>query len=236
MPGRERLADEGAVAVAVEIDFVDLQRIQHGGNVVGGEMRAVEIRLRAELIGARFQRGGIARIARLNFRTIDRAGGSRAALVDDDHVAMFAQRAEDVEIRVARASAGIARPAFLRQQRAARRRALVEARVVLETDRDRAPDPACRIERPLELTAITVVVGIAKFQCQRADGDLLRRRGRGSLGVGSCGDGRGQKKDREPGGQAGLRTHGVSLQRRVVLRPLMRSWAALVKCFCAPNS
>ena len=68
MPGRERLADEGAVAVAVEIDLVDLQRIQHRGDVVDGEVRAVEIRLLAELIGARFQRGGIAGIARLDFR------------------------------------------------------------------------------------------------------------------------------------------------------------------------
>ena len=66
MPRRERLPDERAVAVAVEIDLVDLQRIEHGGDVVDGEMRAVEVRLRAELIGAGLEPRGIARIARLD--------------------------------------------------------------------------------------------------------------------------------------------------------------------------
>jgi hypothetical protein len=133
------------------------------------------------------------------------------ALVDDEHVAMLAQRTEDVEIRIASASAGITRPAFLRQQRAARRRALIEARVVLEADRDRALDPALRIERPLELAAITVVVGIAKLQRELADGDLVRRRGRSCLSIGSGRDGSRQEEDRYPG-QAGLRAHVDSLQ------------------------
>jgi hypothetical protein len=41
MPSGERLSDERAVAVAVEVDLVDLQCVQHGCNVVDGEMRAV---------------------------------------------------------------------------------------------------------------------------------------------------------------------------------------------------
>src|SRR5688500_8499652 len=109
---------------------------------------------------------------------------------------MLAQRAEDVEIRVARASAGIARAAFLRQQRAARRRALVEPRVVLEADRDGAPDTACRIERSPELTAIPVVVGIAVLQRQRPDRDLVRWLRRGSLSFGPSGHGCGKEKYR----------------------------------------
>jgi hypothetical protein len=142
-------------------------------------MRPVEIRFRAELVGARFESRSIARIACLDLAAIDRAGGAGAALVDHQHVSMLAQRAENIEIRVARARRGVARAAFLRQQRAARRRALIEPRVVLEADRDRALDSAGRIERALELPAVAVVVRIAVFERQRADADLPGRRGGG---------------------------------------------------------
>jgi hypothetical protein len=41
MPGSERLSDERAIAVAVEVDFLDLQCVQHRRDIVYGEMRAV---------------------------------------------------------------------------------------------------------------------------------------------------------------------------------------------------
>jgi hypothetical protein len=107
---------------------------------------------------------------------------------------MLAQRAEDIEVRVARASAGIPGPPFLRQQRAARRRALIEPRVILETDRDRALDPARRIERPLELAAIAAVAGITKLQSEPADGDLVGWRSRGRRCLGSNGAGKQQEE------------------------------------------
>jgi hypothetical protein len=108
---------------------------------------------------------------------------------------MLAQRAEDIEIRIASASAGIARSALLRQQRATRRRALIEARVVLEADRDHALDAAGRIERPLELAAITGVVGTTKLQRELTDGDFVRWRTRGSLSLGTSGKSE-QEEDR----------------------------------------
>ncbi len=134
----EHLANEGPVAVAVEVDLGDPERVHDRDDVRYGEVRAVERCLASELVGTLLEQVGIAWIARLDAGAIDRAGRAGAALVDDQDVAAIAQLLENVEVRIARAGRGVTRAAFLRQDRAERGAALVFTGVVLEADGDLA--------------------------------------------------------------------------------------------------
>ncbi len=96
------LSEIRGVAVTVIVDRPGLQRLQHGGDVVGGQGGAEQVGGITELPAA--ARGDLrAHVERLAHGVaVDRLRQPRAALVDDDDVAMVTQAAEQGEITEAR--------------------------------------------------------------------------------------------------------------------------------------
>ena len=189
----EGLAVERAVRVAVQVDLLDAELVQHGDEVLGGVAGAVQGRGGAELLRARAGVRQVVARVRLERRAVQRAGAARAARVDQQHVAPAGEVAREVEVPVAARGRRVAGPALHEHERAERRLVGLRARVELEADADaRVRGRVEPVERHADRAALGPVDVGAGLQ--------VGGRGRG----GEHGEDQQGENEREP-------THGASL-------------------------
>ncbi len=146
----ERLPEERAVRVAVQVDAVDPQRVEHSGEVVGGQRRAVEVGRGAELLATQPDVLDVVALQRLEPRTVDDRRRARAASIDEQHVATGEQWCEQIEVVVARIGRRVAGPALDGDDGAERRLVVVGGAMELEADGDGGTVWIERVERPLD--------------------------------------------------------------------------------------
>ena len=170
MAGRERLRDERAVAVAVQVDVPRVQGAEHIGEVVGHGCRSVVVRGVAHLLRT-VARGGDRVVALLQRAAAQRRRPARAAVVDEQEVAVVHDRREQREVRVARAGRREAGAAFDRDDRALGLRAHVGAGVQLDADRELVAVRMAAVERHVHRSAPRTGDVFARIERDRAEGD-----------------------------------------------------------------
>src|ERR1700716_2381118 len=128
------LAEPGAIRIAIKIDDGKVERIEQGGEIVGGKAAVVKVSRVAQLFPAdvNSRRPGI-RFS-LQQRAVEGFGFPRAAIVHKQHVAAVAQRRKKSKVSAGRTGGRIARTAFGSDDRFKRRLRTVSVRVKLETD------------------------------------------------------------------------------------------------------
>ena len=128
MTNGEGLPEERAVGVAVEIDLVDTERVEHEREVVGRERGAVEIGGRSELRAAESDAVDVVAGEPLQWRATNRLRRAGAAVVDEQEVAAVEQRVEQREVRGRARRRRVAGSALGRDDRSQRRERGVTAR------------------------------------------------------------------------------------------------------------
>src|ERR1700676_5541339 len=115
------LAEPGAIRITVEIDGGNVERIEQGGEIVGGKAAVVKVSRVAQLFpaGVNSRRPGI-RFS-LQQRTVECLGFAGAAIVHEQHVAPVAQGCEKSKISTGRTGGCIAWTAFGSDDRFERR-------------------------------------------------------------------------------------------------------------------
>ena len=106
MTDREGLREEGAVGIAVQVDLLDPQRVEHPGEVVGCERSAVALghrpeRLGAVLLGDVPRLGVVILVLHLELVAHERIGASGSAQIHQQEVVVTAQRTEELHVPVA---------------------------------------------------------------------------------------------------------------------------------------
>ena len=192
----ERLGEEGAVAVTVEVDGGDPERGEHRDHVLHGRGGRVEVRRRSEPVGAQLGVGHPVPVVRLGLRAVERAREPGAALIDQQQGATVHHRPVQIEVEASTGGGRVAGPSFVRHDRGQRRPAEIRARVVLERDRDRAGCASRSVERYDDRSAI-------RLGCHRAlrqsGGNAGRQRRHGRCRYrGSC-DHREREGEHDPG-------------------------------------
>ena len=153
MTDGEGLAEERAVRVAVQVDAIDPQCVEHGGEVIGGQRGAVEVGRGAELLAAQPDVLEVVALQRLEPRAVDERRRARAASIDEQDIATGEQRREQVEVVVARIGGRVAGTTLDGDDGAERGLVAVVGAVELEADRDRGTVGNARVERPLDRPA-----------------------------------------------------------------------------------
>src|SRR5258708_1124544 len=178
MTSCKSLRKERAVRIAVEIDLVDAQRVEHSSHVVRGKAGTVEIgsrsQIRAAIRNVWQRRIGIL-LQRLTIYILRRAG---AAIVDEKQIAAIHQRMKQPNISRATTRSGVSRPALSRHDRPQARFRRTRPRIILEANRNRALPLAHRLQRPLRRSAISgSSQAVTKLQHARLNrlGSLPRR-------------------------------------------------------------
>ena len=120
MAAGEDLAEERAVGVAVHVDPVDLQRVEHRGEIVGGSFRAIEVGAVTERAPARAHGADEGHGALIERGAGDDRGAPHAALVDEQHVVVAHQVAVHLGEPLTRSGRAVAGTAFMRHERADR--------------------------------------------------------------------------------------------------------------------
>src|SRR5208337_4832295 len=96
------LAEPCAIRIAIEIDDGNVERIEHGGKIVGGKAAVVEVSRVRQLFSADVD----SRRPRIRFgleqRKVERLGFAGASVVDKQHVAAVAQGRKESEISTGR--------------------------------------------------------------------------------------------------------------------------------------
>ena len=118
-PG-EDLAEERAVGVAVHVHPVDLQSVEHGGEVISRGLRPIEVRAVTERAPARAHGADERHGALIELRAGDDGGASHAALVDEKHVVIAHEIAVHLGEPLTRSGRAVAGTAFMRDERADR--------------------------------------------------------------------------------------------------------------------
>ena len=144
---RERLADVCAVGVAVEVDLVDLQRVEHGGEVVDHRVRSVEVALAPDLLCAAAGTVDVVDDRAAERRAVERVGEPRAALVDQQQVAPRHQRPQQLDVVRAAVGRGVARAALDGDHRPQRGPRAVAPPVALVLDPELLPAGLGAIQR-----------------------------------------------------------------------------------------
>ncbi len=147
VPHGERLAEERAVGVAVEVHLADAEVPQDGREVVGCHRGPVQVGPRAQLAAALADRGIAVAAVRLEPRADDRLGQTGSAVVHDQQLSPTEQRPEQVLVVVAAARRGESRPALDRHDRTEARSVLVSAWRQLEVDPEVTPGRRRTVER-----------------------------------------------------------------------------------------
>ena len=154
MPDGEGLGEEGAVRVPVQVDRVDLQRIEDVGQIVCRVRGAVEVGGGPQLPPAAPHGLHPAVVVGepqiLQRAAVDRLGCSCPAQVDEEQVVERQHRPEQPEVGAARRRRRVPGPAFDRHDRLARRRRRVGVRVTLVADADGPGRGICAVQRHLD--------------------------------------------------------------------------------------
>ena len=209
MPPGEDLREERAVRVAVQVHLAQVQRPDHGGEVVGGVGAAVQVGVVAELLAALGRRRRVRRDEVLQRRAVDGLGPPGPALVDDQEVALAQQRPVHVVVRLRAAGRAVAGTALVRHDGAQQRLGRVAGRDEREPDADRAGHGAGRVPGPVQVPAVRAGDDRARPQQQRPDVDRHPGRGmRVHRGRDGSGGGRGEQTGAEDRGDDGRAEQG----------------------------
>ena len=120
MAASEGLTKERAVGVAVHVDPVDLQGVEHRGEVIGRGFRAIEVRAVTEGAAARAHGTNERHGAVVELRAGDDSSASHAALVNQQHVVVGHQVAVHLGEPFTRSCRAVAGTAFVRDEGADR--------------------------------------------------------------------------------------------------------------------
>jgi hypothetical protein len=162
------LAEPGAIRITVEIDDGNVERIEQGGEIVGGKAAVVKVSRVAQLLpaGVNSRRPGV-RFS-LQQRTVEGLGFAGAAIVQKQHVAAVTQRRKKRKIPTGRTGGRVAWTAFGSDDRFEGRLRTISVRVELETDLDVSCDLSGGVESTFDGAAISVA-DLARVEGQGAD-------------------------------------------------------------------
>ena len=119
--GRERLRDDRAVRVPVEVDVPGAECVHHRGEVVGGRRRAVLVAGSAQRAPRSRSTAAIVGSPLLERGAVERSRPARASRVDEKEVVVVENGLEEGEVGVACPGGRVAGPTLDRDDRARRR-------------------------------------------------------------------------------------------------------------------